>query len=199
MVNPPVMIGLTGTHHTGKTIIARRIEMELRAIGFTVTRTGGLARRAAELGFPKMLHHTAESTEWIIAAGAATALEAGRSADVVLVDRTPHDALAYYAAALKQRGEHVEGDDAERLSSVVDALTRRYTLLLATVLDPEIPLGEHPRKDPAYLDPGYRTAVDQILFRSLDDAGTAHTAVTSSSHDAAVQTAMAAVMQAVIA
>ncbi|NUS17028.1 MAG: hypothetical protein HOY69_37475 [Streptomyces sp.] len=54
MVNTPVRIGITGAHSTGKTQLMRRIEMELRALGVTVARTGRLGRRAAEIGLPKM-------------------------------------------------------------------------------------------------------------------------------------------------
>ncbi|AQZ62543.1 unnamed protein product [[Actinomadura] parvosata subsp. kistnae] len=75
--------------------MARRIEMELRATGLNVVRTGGLAKRAAELGFPKMTRHTAASTEWIITAGAAAVLEAELTADIVIVYRIAYDALGY--------------------------------------------------------------------------------------------------------
>ncbi|GAA0695123.1 hypothetical protein GCM10010193_57310 [Kitasatospora atroaurantiaca] len=197
MVNrPPVMIGFAGTHHTGKTTIARRVEMELRAVGLTVTRTGGLARRAAELGFPKMQRHTAHSTEWIIAASAAAALEASHTADVVLVDRTPHDALAYYIAAQHHRGEQPEDDEVQPLAGLADLHARHHALLLATVLDPSIPLGEHPRKDPAYLDTDYRAAVDRHLHELLADRMLHHMPVPSTGHDAAVQAAVTAALQA---
>ncbi|MBB4951226.1 hypothetical protein F4556_006761 [Kitasatospora gansuensis] len=191
----PVTIGLAGTHRTGKTTIARRIEMELRALGLTVTRTSGLARRAAELGFPKMLQHTATSTEWIIAAGAADALAAGLNADVVLVDRTPHDALAYLLAALERRGEEIGDDEAAMLSALADLHTRHHTLLIATVLDPDLPLGEHPRKDPAYLDRDFRAGVDRHLHDLLAGGMLGERLFTApnGAADAAVQAAVAAV------
>lgn len=193
----PVMIGLAGTHHTGKTTLARRVEMELRAVGLTVTRTGGLARRAAELGFPKMQRHTAASTEWIIAAGAAAALEAGQEADVVLVDRTPHDALAYYVAAQHHRGEQPDDDEVQLLADLAGLHTRHHTLLLATVLDLSIPMGEHPRKEPAYLDHDYRVGVDLRLHDLLAERMIHHLPIPSTAHDAAVQAAVTAAMKAV--
>ncbi|MFI5534146.1 hypothetical protein ACIA8O_36980 [Kitasatospora sp. NPDC051853] len=169
MTTTPVTVGLAGTHHTGKTTLARRIEMELRGLGYTVTRTSGLARRAADLGFPKMLNHTVASTEWIMAAGAADALAAGIGADVVLMDRTPHDALAYLLAARDLRSELTDGAELEVLGLLADIHTRHHTLLIATVLDPALPLGEHPRKDPAYLDQTFRAAVDEHLHHLVAD------------------------------
>ncbi|MET9611746.1 hypothetical protein [Kitasatospora indigofera] len=101
----PLRLYVAGTHSTGKTTLARRIEMELRATGLTASRTGGFAKRAAELGFPKMTRHTAQSTAWIINATSNAALEAELEADVVIMDRTPYDALAYYLAAVQRRKE----------------------------------------------------------------------------------------------
>jgi nicotinamide riboside kinase len=195
----PLNIGIAGTHSTGKTTLARRIEMELRAAGLTVTRTGGLAKRAAELGFPKMTRHTAASTEWIITAGAAAVLEAELTAEVVIVDRTAHDALAYYHAALTGRGEQPDPDDTAHLAALADAHTRRHKLLLATVLDPATPLGEHPRKDPAYTDRVFRTAVDRHLHRLLRDHGVEHRRVSPAEQSAAVDAAVAAAMTALAA
>ncbi|MFD7639561.1 AAA family ATPase [Kitasatospora sp. NPDC059795] len=195
VANPPVVIGIAGTHSTGKTTLAKRIEMELRAAGLNVARTSGLARRAAELGFPKMLRHTVTSTEWIITAGSADTLAAGIDADVVIVDRTPHDALAYLHAAMELRREQPVDDELHILSAIADLHTREHALLLATVLDPDIPLGEHPRKDPAYTDTAFRAAVDWHLHSLLSESSFQRRlrAVTYEQHDAAVQTAVATV------
>ncbi|WP_199807967.1 hypothetical protein [Streptomyces sp. NRRL S-350] len=72
----PLRLYIAGTHSTGKTTLARRIEMELRAVGITAARTGGFAKRAAGLGFPKMTRHAAAvevAVETITAAWAAAA------------------------------------------------------------------------------------------------------------------------------
>lgn len=87
MVNTPVRIGVTGTHSTGKTVMLQRIEMELRAQGIAVARTGHLAKRAAAIGLPKMQNHTTASTEWIIAQGIADEIAAGQDVHVLLCDR----------------------------------------------------------------------------------------------------------------
>lgn len=125
-------IGIVGTHSTGKTTLLRRIEMELRAVGVPVARTPGrLAVRAAQLGFPKLQHQTPATTEWIITSGIADELQAS-------------------LAALDARGDHGEPDEISRLRRLVTLHAESYTLLLATVLDPDIPLGQHRDRDPVY-------------------------------------------------
>lgn len=188
-----IQIGLAGTHATGKSTLADRIEMELRSTGISVQRTGGLAKRAATLGFPKMNRHTATSTEWIITAGAANVLEAELDADVVLIDRTAHDALAYYTAALALRGEHPEPDDLTRLQTLAALHTHRLHVLLATVLDPHAPFTTPPGKDPAYTNPTFRALVDQHLHLHLADHHIEHQAVPQSGHSEAVAATVAAV------
>lgn len=97
MVKTPVRIGVTGAHSTGKTVLLRRIERELRAEGVRVARTGRLGRRAADIGLPKMHEHTALSTEWIMTQGIADEIAAAaQGADVVMADRAVIDALAYW-------------------------------------------------------------------------------------------------------
>lgn len=117
----------------------RRIEMELRALGITTLRVGGLAKRAASLGLPKMTRHTATSTEWMITAGVADELAAGTRAQVVLADCAPLAALAYYTAALEHRGEPVPVGTAQRVRALVTAFSTPYDLLFATVPDPREP------------------------------------------------------------
>lgn len=161
----PIRIGIVGTHSTGKTTLLRRIEMELRAVGVRVARTRGrLAVKAAELGFPKLQNQSAATTEWIISSGIADELEAGLQADVVLVDRAAPDPLAYYLAALDARGEHGDPAEVNRLRRLVELHAQSYTLLLATVLDPSIPLGDHRDRDPVY-----RARVHEHLHRLLAD------------------------------
>ncbi|WP_308124489.1 AAA family ATPase [Streptomyces sp. NEAU-YJ-81] len=137
---PPIRIGVLGTHSTGKTTLLKRIQMQLRGRGLTVARTGRLAKRAAAIGLPKMRHHTAASTEWIITQGIADDIAAAaQGADVVLVDRASFDALAYYHAyyhaALEHRGEHSHRLERERLRLLASTQAPKYDLLLATVLD----------------------------------------------------------------
>ncbi|MEU0095687.1 AAA family ATPase [Kribbella sp. NPDC006257] len=135
MVTTPVHIAVTGTHSTGKTVLMRRAEMELRAIGLRVARVHGLGKRAAAIGLPKMQRHTAASTEWIIATGIAEELAHIADSDVILSDSAPINALAYYTAALEFRGEVSEPTTIQRLEQLVASQSPRYELLLATELD----------------------------------------------------------------
>ncbi|WUH91927.1 ATP-binding protein [Streptomyces sp. NBC_00433] len=195
--SPPVRIGITGTHSTGKTLLLKRIEMELRSHGMTVARTGRLAKRAAALGLPKMHHHTATSTEWIICQGIADTLAAEtQCADVVLVDRAPIDALAYYGAALEYRNERAEPLEHERLRLLAATQHPTFTLLLATVLDPDIPASAtdgHP------YDPRYRTLADAHVHTLLAEDHLDHVRVTSdpAGVDAAIAQAVSLCLEAI--
>ncbi|MGW2539914.1 AAA family ATPase [Kitasatospora sp. NPDC001574] len=187
---PPPRLYIAGTHSTGKTTLARRIEMELRATGITVARTGGLAKRAAELGFPKMTRHTAQSTAWIINATSNAALEAELTADVVIVDRTPYDALAYYLAAAQHRDEHPDPEALSRLTALAQLACPSPPVFLATVLDTSLPPAEHPGKDPDWTNAAFRAAVDVQLHRALTAYAVPHVPVPSDGHAAAVDAAV---------
>ncbi|MFF4926079.1 AAA family ATPase [Kitasatospora sp. NPDC001261] len=186
----PLRLYIAGTHSTGKTTLARRIEMELRATGITVARTGGFAKRAAELGFPKMTRHTDRSTAWIINATSNAALEAELTADVVIVDRTPFDALAYYLAAVQHRNEDTDPEALSRLTGLAQLACPRPLVYLATLLDPALPLAEHPGKDPDWADAAFREAVDEQLHRALGAYAVPHVPVPSDGHAAAVEVAV---------
>jgi len=195
VVTNPIRIGITGAHSTGKTTLLRRIEMELRAEGIRVARTGRLGKRAAGLGLPKMERHTAASTEWIIAQGIADEIAAAQTADVVLADRAVIDALAYWHAALEFRGETIDPGDEERLRLLAATQHAKYDLLLATVLDPAAPVLE--RQHP--YDPRYRELVDRRVHGLLVEDDIDHMRVTHDPHDEgqAVKTAARLALQLV--
>lgn len=175
MVNTPVRIGVLGTHSTGKTTLLKRIEMELRGHGVTVARTGRLAKRAAGIGLPKMEHHTEMSTEWIIAQGIADEIAcAAQGTQVVLADRAVPDAFAYYTAALDFRDEHANPMAKERLRLLAATQYAKYDLLLATVLDPSIPVEQGHDYDARY-----RVLVDQHVHALLEEEELDHLRVTS--------------------
>ncbi|MGW3421340.1 AAA family ATPase [Streptomyces phaeochromogenes] len=169
-----VRIGIVGTYATGKSTLMRRIEMELRALGTSALRVGGLGKRAAFLGLPKMARHTPLSTEWIITAGVAEELAATVRAEVVLADCAAPAALAYYKAALEQRGEKAPPETVNRLQTLVTALSTPYDLLLATALDPDEPLvGPHDH------DPNFRQLVDDHTHKLLGTLELGHVLVTN--------------------
>lgn len=171
----PIRIGVLGTHSTGKSTLLKRIEMELRGHGLTVARTGRLGRRAAEAGLPTMQNHTAQSTEWIIAQGAADEIAArAMGAEVVLISRASYDALAYWHAAMEFRRETEPRLERERLLALAATQLPKYDLLFATVLDEGLPVGTHHNYDPRY-----RKLVDQHARRLLAEDGIPHQRVTS--------------------
>ncbi|WP_329423575.1 hypothetical protein OG339_24250 [Streptosporangium sp. NBC_01495] len=191
----PLHVGIAGTHGTDTTTLARRIEMELRATGLSVARIGGLARQAAGRGFPKMTRHTTASTEWIITYGAAAALEAELTADVVIVDGTAHTALAYYLAALRHHGRQPSPDDLDHLTALVRLHTRRQVLIMATVLDPAAPFEADLGKDSDYPDAAFRAVVDQQFHRLLTDQRPDYLAVFPLDPAPAVHVAVTAIME----
>ena len=114
------------------------------------------------VGLSKMQHHTARSTEWIITQGIADEIAAiAQGAEVVLLDRAAHDALAYFHAALEYRGETAPRTERERLLTLATTQLRKYHLLLATVLDQNMPV------DTGH-DPRYRRLVDHHVHQLLD-------------------------------
>ncbi|MEC3995359.1 AAA family ATPase [Actinacidiphila sp. DG2A-62] len=180
MVKTPVRIGVTGAHSTGKTVLLRRIERELRAEGVRVARTGRLGRRAADIGLPKMHEHTALSTEWIMTQGIADEIAAAaQGADVVMADRAVIDALAYWHAAVEFRGESLDPAQDERLRLLAGTQHAQYHLLLATVLDPDVPV-ENRRHT---YDPRYRELVDHHVHALLAQERIDHRRVVHDPHD----------------
>lgn len=179
----PIRIGVMGAHSTGKSLLMRRIEMELRGQGIPVARTGSIGRRAALVPLPKMQHHTVASTTWIIATGiadeiaAAARLEEG-PVQVVLADRACWDALAYFRAALEWRQQLAQRPDREALQQLAAAHGYKYDLLLATVLDPDVPVEQKVERKHDY-DARYRTLVDRHTHAVLREENIRHVRVTS--------------------
>jgi hypothetical protein len=174
----PIRIGVMGTHSTGKTILLRRIEMELRGHGIPVARTGRLGKRAALAGLPKMQHHTAASTEWVIAQGIADEIAATRPnpepIQVVLADRAVWDALAYFHAAEQWRQEAPDPLERDRLRLLASTQAPKYDVLLATVLDETLPV-----ENKHDYDARYRTLVDHHTHALLAEDEIPHQRVTS--------------------
>lgn len=190
MVSIPVRVAVAGTHSTGKTTLLQRLETELRVHGHTVARTPtSFAAQAADLGFPKLQQQTAECTEWIIAASAAATAQAIlTAADVVLIDRSALDPLAYYLAALERSDRQPPAGAVSHLRALAHAYAAGYDVLLATVLDPDVPLGEHRDRDLPY-----RAAVDAHLHQLLGPLRHQKIRNLPSDQETAVQAALIAV------
>ncbi|MFH9734939.1 AAA family ATPase [Streptomyces sp. NPDC017260] len=172
----PIRIAVLGTHSTGKTTLLKRIEMELRSHGLAVARTGRLGKRAAAVGLPKMQHHTAQSTEWIIAQGILDEVSAAaQGAEVILIDRAAHDAIAYFQAAMAFRAENPPRLERERLLTLAGTQLPKHDLLFATVLDESMAV-DISHDD---YDRGFRRLVDQHAHLLLADGAIPHQRVTS--------------------
>ncbi|AZO33572.1 MAG: hypothetical protein EOS76_02790 [Mesorhizobium sp.] len=139
------MIGIAGTHSTGKSTFVAKAAQTLEGRGFSVGQIGDLATKAREAGFPILTDHTYESTLWIIAEGMRQEAEALLTNDVVLVDRPVPDALGYLKAALEVSSREISGERLSELQTIVAARATRYDMLIITELDHAIPLG--PERD----------------------------------------------------
>lgn len=143
MIKPPVKIGITGTHSTGKTTFFDELEPELARSGLRVCRISDIARAAKSLGFPILTEHTFESTLWIIAECMRREAEASlTNDDVILVDRPVIDALGYLRAALQLSHRTINERRLDELATIVKAHAPDYDLLIATTLDKSIEVGK---------------------------------------------------------
>ena len=152
MITPPIKIGITGTHSTGKSTFFDALEPELRSSGLMVCRISDIARTAQSLGFPILTKHTFESTLWIMAECMRRETEASLANDVILVDRPVIDALGYLRAALQVSHRAIDERRLNELATIVKAHTPDYDLLIATSLDKSIEIGKGRDPDSEYRD-----------------------------------------------
>ncbi|WP_368508715.1 AAA family ATPase [Bradyrhizobium lupini] len=147
MSSPPVKIGITGTHSTGKSSFFEALEAELKQLNLRVCRIGDFAIKAEALGFRILRDHTFESTLWIMAECMRLEAEASLSSDVILVDRPVLDALGYLRAALELTGRTIGERRQAALTAMVAAHMPDYDVFIKTSLDPRIELGAGRDKD----------------------------------------------------
>ena len=142
MTSPPMKIGITGTHSSGKTTFLERLEQELNGSGLRIHRIGDFARKAKDLGFPILTKHTFESTLWIMSECLRCETEASLRNDVILIDRPVIDALGYLHAALRVSGRVIDSRRSDELLKIVIAHTPDYDVLIRTALDSTVEPGE---------------------------------------------------------
>lgn len=189
MKKPPFMIGIAGTHSTGKSTFVAGVADTLRTHGLRVGQIGDLATKARDAGFPILTDHTYESTLWIIAEGMRQEAEALLASDVVLVDRPVPDALGYLTAALEVSSREISRERLSELQSIVAAHATRYDLLIVTELDHAIALG--PERD---TNVAFRLAAGQHVTAVINHIRPQAIRMTSKNLDEVV---VAAVEQAV--
>jgi GTPase SAR1 family protein len=142
MTSNVIKIGITGTHSTGKTTFVENLAKVFIDHDLKVGRIDNLARRALALGFPILTEHTFESTLWIMAECMRQEAEASLICDIILVDRPVLDALGYLDAALEITHRQLDTRGYDELKAIARAHSTDYDVLVMTVLDPAIPLGD---------------------------------------------------------
>lgn len=149
MTPRPFKIAVTGAHSSGKSTFLAALRPRLEAEGLAVAVVSDVARKARDAGLPILRDHTVESTLWIMAETMRQEAELAVHYQVILVDRPVSDALSYLLAALEVSGRQVEPSRRANLRAIARAHTQDYDLLLSTVLDVSLPLGEGRDPDPA--------------------------------------------------
>lgn len=158
------MIGITGTHSTGKSSFFQEVRKKAEAKGIQVGIVANVASHCQEAGFPILKDHTFDSTLWIITSVIRAELECALRYDLVLVDRPVSDAIGYLEAALDFSNRKITVDERNYLYTLVRMHSSRYRLLFKTKLDQSIPLGEG--RDPNL---EFRAKADEYITRSLSE------------------------------
>ncbi len=177
-VERPVTIAVAGTHSTGKSTFLARLAHALRREGIEVATVADLAEQAHRTGLPILHAHTYVSTLWIMTRGISEELATWPHADVLLIDRPVPDALGYYLAALAYRDEAPDAAAVEHLSTLAHHHSSHYDLVLRTVLDDNIPIGEGRDRNHRY-----RRLADHHVGRVLLQLGIGHELLLADRHD----------------
>jgi len=188
VISPPIKIGVTGTHSTGKSTFIEAVRQRLGP-GLRIHRIGDFAVRAKELGFPILRSHNYESTLWIISECMRLEAEASIANDVVLIDRPVIDALGYLNAALQLSGRRIGGKRTAELASIVNAHMPEYDLIVMTSLDSTIQIGEGRDQDTEFREAA-ASSIRTLVSETVPDAEV----LTSSNQDEIVQRVVALVL-----
>lgn len=168
-----LIVGVAGTHSTGKSTFCEELKHTLETKGVKVATIPSFGRLAVEQGIPLLTQHTYDSTMWFIDRTLEAQGLACSSAEVVLVDRPILDALAYWNAATDFRQAPASTGETERVYALVSGRLQEYCAIVATKLDTSIPLG--PKRDNNLL---FRELVDSHLHRLLESQAISHQLLT---------------------
>lgn len=161
-----IVIGVAGTHSTGKTTFIEKLRDEFEARGLRVKLVSDLAIAARDSGFGILREHTYESTLWILSRGISEELAAATRSDIVLVDRPVPDALGYLNAALMHRGASLSKEERQYLHTVAQGHATRYDLIFKTVIDHSVPIDKTKERD---FDVEYRAQVAAQIDMVFDE------------------------------
>ena len=180
-IERPLTIAIAGAHSTGKSTFLARLAHVLRREGVEVATVADLAEQAQRTGLPILHSHNYASTLWIMTRGISEELGTWPHADVLLVDRPVPDALGYYLAALAYRDETPDPAAINRLSTLAHHHSTHYDIVLRTVLDEDIPLGEGRDRNHRY-----RRLAAHHVERVLHQLSIDHVPLHADQHEAAL-------------
>jgi hypothetical protein len=183
-IERPVTIAVAGTHSTGKSTFLARLAHALRREGIEVATVADLAEQAHRTGLPILHAHNYTSTLWIMTRGISEELATWPHADVLLVDRPVPDALGYYLAALAYRDETPDPVAIEPLTTLARHHSAHYDLVLRTVLDDHIPLGQGRDQNHRY-----RRLADHHVEHVLHQLGIGHELLLADRHEPTLERA----------
>ncbi|WP_449105458.1 AAA family ATPase [Pseudomonas mohnii] len=158
----PVLVGVTGTHSTGKSTFCDELKVTLECKGICVATIPSFGKLAVQQGIPLLTQHTYDSTMWFIDRTLEAQRAAVENAEVILVDRPIMDAVAYWNAAIEHRGTPAPAHQVDAISALLSRQIPDYTTIVATRLDSSIALG--PGRD---TDLTFRQSVDTHLHQLL--------------------------------
>lgn len=158
----PVLVGVTGTHSTGKSTFCDELKVTLECKGICVATIPSFGKLAVQQGIPLLTQHTYDSTMWFIDRTLEAQRTAVENAEVILVDRPIMDAVAYWNAAIEHRGTAAPAHQVDAISALLSRQLPDYTTIVATRLDSSIALG--PGRD---TDLAFRQSVDTHLHQLL--------------------------------
>lgn len=164
-----LVIGVAGTHSTGKSTFCNDLKNMLELKGVRVATIPSFGSLAVQQGIPLLTQHTYDSTMWFIDRTLEAEQAARANAEVVLVDRPVIDAVAYWNAAVEYRGASVAMHEVEAIGALMLNHCPNYTTVLATRLDLTVPLG--PGRD---ADARFRASVDVHLHQLLEQHAINH-------------------------
>ena len=153
------MIGLAGSHRTGKTTLAKKYA-EFKNLNFVQTSSSAVFK---ELGFdPKMDYDIKLRIHIQNAILDAAEREYKKAGNVFISDRTPIDMLAYTMADVQR-----ENMDADSTAMFVDYMNRCFEVSnrhfsLIVIVQPGIPLIEEEGKAPA--NTAYMEHINSLVF-----------------------------------
>ncbi|WP_447868221.1 AAA family ATPase [Rahnella aceris] len=176
MVNK-YLIGVAGTHSTGKSSFCRALHESLKRNDIRVSVVPSFGRLAVKLGIPLLKDHTYESTLWFINKTLEAKKIALDSSDVVIVERPEIDSFSYWKAAINCNKKDWPIEERNIIESIILNESKCYTHLFATNINNSIPLG--PGRD---TDIEFRNSVDFYLHQSLQTLSLKFTELRSDDH-----------------